>query len=86
VETVPPVAAVKTVFLHLKRLPLDNRGHSALHARFFAHDAMDLFWIAVAYGGDQHQISRQSQNAKRYQHDPTTLSPFSDDLTDKDKT
>jgi hypothetical protein len=54
-----------TIFLHLQRLPLDDGGYCALHARFVAHIAMNGNRVARADGRSQHQVGdqRTSQGA-----------------------
>src|SRR3972149_1153371 len=72
-----------TVFLHLERLPLDDRSHRSLHARLLAYDAVNLLWSAIANRGDKDSVRRQDQQAKGDQHHPAALPPLTNDLADE---
>src|SRR5574341_2121326 len=71
------------ILLHLQRLPLYDGGHRALDTRFLAHDPVNLFWLAIAERGKQHQMSGNTQNCERNQSSPASLVPFPNQLTDE---
>src|SRR5436309_944298 len=74
---------VITIFLHLERLPLDNRGHRTLHPCPLTHNVLDLFGGTLAAVRHQQQVSATEQTREGDQTDPTAFFPASENLVDK---
>src|SRR4030067_2182761 len=72
------------VFLHLQRLPLDDRGHCPLDARLVTNDTVELPPSAVAQRREQHEMGRDEQGGEGDQPNPAAFLPLAGELTDED--